>query len=93
MAVVSKRTDKFTIILEEEETGFSVHCPALPGCVSQGDDRLVALANIKEAIESILDLSDVPPPLPETPALIADEFREVLDCRWQDELPYSGVFL
>ncbi len=93
MTAVSKRTDKFTVILEEEETGFSVHCPAIPGCVSQGDNRQVALAGIKEAIEAILDLSDVPPPLPETSALIAEEIREVLDARKQDGLPYSGISL
>ena len=82
----------FTVILEKEsDGGYSVYCPAIPGCVSQGDNRQVALANIKQAIESIRVLSDVPPPLPETPALFAEEIREVLDGRQQDGLPYSGV--
>ncbi len=49
---VTKRT--FTVILElEEDGGFSVHCPALPGCVSQGDDRQTALSNVKEAIKLV----------------------------------------
>jgi predicted RNase H-like HicB family nuclease len=48
--------DKFIVILEpEEDGGYSVHCPALPGCVSQGDTRQAALENIKEAIQLVLE--------------------------------------
>lgn len=39
-----------TVFLEEEDGGFSVTVPALPGCVSQGDSFEEALNNIKEAI-------------------------------------------
>jgi predicted RNase H-like HicB family nuclease len=46
---------KFKVILEhEEEGGYSVHCPALKGCHSQGETVEEALANIKEAIEGYL---------------------------------------
>lgn len=87
-------SNRFTLILEEEsEGGYSVYCPALPGCTSQGDDRQMALANIREAIESILELPDVPSLLAETPALIAEEIREVLHGRQQDGLEYARVFL
>jgi len=34
-----------------EDGGFVVECPALPGCVSEGDTVEEALANIKDAIE------------------------------------------
>jgi len=45
----------FDIILEEEDDGaYSVHCPALKGCHSQGTTRDEALANIREAIELYL---------------------------------------
>ncbi|MCH8987592.1 MAG: type II toxin-antitoxin system HicB family antitoxin [Chloroflexi bacterium] len=48
---------QFTVILEPEpDGGYSVHCPALPGCVSQGDDRKSALANIQEAIVLALEV-------------------------------------
>lgn len=48
---------KFTVILEpEKDGGYSVHCPVLPGCVSQGDSLDEALANIREAIEGILEV-------------------------------------
>jgi predicted RNase H-like HicB family nuclease len=30
-------------------------CPAIPGCVSQGEDRESALANIEEAIAACLE--------------------------------------
>lgn len=43
---------KYTIILEREpDGGFVVSVPALPGCVSQGETREAALANIREAAE------------------------------------------
>ena len=50
---------KFTVILEQEnDGGYSAYCPALPGCVSQGDDLNSAMDNIKEAIELVLEVTD-----------------------------------
>jgi predicted RNase H-like HicB family nuclease len=43
------------VLYTEEEGGYSVEVPALPGCFSQGDTLEEALANIKEAIECYLD--------------------------------------
>jgi len=46
------------IVLEEEEDGtFSVHCPALKGCHSQGETRDEALQNIQEAIQLYLEVA------------------------------------
>jgi predicted RNase H-like HicB family nuclease len=43
---------RYTIVLEQEaDGGYVVSVLALPGCVSQGDTRSEALANIREAIE------------------------------------------
>ena len=43
---------KYTVILEREaDGGYVVSVPLLPGCVSEGDTRDEALANIREAIE------------------------------------------
>lgn len=43
---------KYTVVLEgESDGGFVVSVPVLPGCVSQGDTRDEALANIREAVE------------------------------------------
>ena len=45
------RNYEFSVVFEQEEDGgYSVYCPMLPGCVSQGDTYEEALANIKEAI-------------------------------------------
>ena len=49
------------------EDGFWVaECPSLPGCVSQGESREKAIANIREAIEGyVLALQDDKLPIPE----------------------------
>jgi predicted RNase H-like HicB family nuclease len=50
---------KVKVILEpSDEGGFTVFVPALPGCISEGDNREEALANIREAIELYLEPSD-----------------------------------
>ncbi len=47
---------KLKIILEaSEDGGYTVYVPSLPGCVSEGDTKEEALANIKEAIELYLE--------------------------------------
>ena len=43
------------VFLEEEDGGYSVSVPALPGCFSQGDRFEEAVDNIKEAIELYLE--------------------------------------
>ena len=55
---------KFTVILEpQKDGGFTVSVPALPGCISEGENREEALKNIKEAIELYLEVlkEDVKP--------------------------------
>lgn len=48
---------KYTVVLEpQEEGGFTVQCVEIPGAISQGETRIEALANIKEAIELVLDV-------------------------------------
>ncbi len=82
---------KFTVILEPEEIGYSIQCPALPGCVSQGDSREEALSNIREAIEGILALREkhnMPFPK-ETPELMAKEIRCCLEDRRAEGLPLT----
>jgi predicted RNase H-like HicB family nuclease len=46
---------RYTVLLEPEENGFVVSVPALPGCISQGDTRDDALANIREAISLYIE--------------------------------------
>src|SRR5262249_25335515 len=42
------------VLLPDEECGFTALVPALPGCISEGDTREEALANIREAVEGYL---------------------------------------
>jgi predicted RNase H-like HicB family nuclease len=57
---------RYTVVLEQEQDGgYVASVPALPGCVSQGDTREAALANIREAIELYLDdCRDAGDPIP-----------------------------
>ena len=43
------------VIIYPGEDGYWVaECPSLPGCVSQGENKELALANIKEAINGYI---------------------------------------
>ncbi len=45
-----------TVLLESsDEGGFTAIVPSLPGCISEGDTRDEALANIREAIDLYLE--------------------------------------
>ncbi len=47
---------RYTVILEQGDDGYVVvHCPALPGCWSQGKTRAEAISNAREAIELYLE--------------------------------------
>lgn len=51
---------RLKVVLEpSDEGGYTVFVPALRGCISEGDSREEALANIREAIELYLDRTDV----------------------------------
>jgi len=57
--VVSRRGNekmRLTVVLEpSEDGGYTVYVPALPGCISEGETKEEALANIKEAIKLYLE--------------------------------------
>ena len=47
---------KLKIVLEpSDEGGYTVYVPSLPGCISEGNTKEEAMANIKEAIELYLE--------------------------------------
>jgi len=49
---------KYRVAIRKTDEGFSVSCPGLPGCWSQGKTREEALDNIKSAIEEYLAARD-----------------------------------
>jgi len=83
---------KFTVVLSPEAGGgFSAVCPALPGCVSQGDSLEKSLTNIREAIELCLEVrkeQGLGVPI-ETPELVAEEVRDCLKDRAEEGLPLT----
>jgi predicted RNase H-like HicB family nuclease len=48
----------YKVILHESEEGYSVSCPGLPGCWSQGETEEEALENIQDAIKEYLATVD-----------------------------------
>lgn len=47
---------KYTVILEKgQESGYVAYAPALRECVSQGQTREEALANLKEAMQLYIE--------------------------------------
>jgi len=52
------RGDRYCVLLheDEEDNGYWVECPNLPGCASQGDTVSEALEMIKDAIEGHLQV-------------------------------------
>ena len=48
---------KFLTTLERDEDGVWIaECPSIPGCVSQGETRDEAIANVREAIAACLEV-------------------------------------
>ena len=59
---------RYTIMIrEDEDGGFLVSCPDLPGCHCEGDTPEDAISNIKEAIHCYLESlkkDNLPIPMP-----------------------------
>jgi predicted RNase H-like HicB family nuclease len=62
---------RYRVLIEQDEDGvFVAECPSLPGCVSQGKTRKVAIENIRDAIHGYLESLEkhnepIPPPIDE----------------------------
>ena len=64
------------VAYHEELGGYSVVCPSLPGCHTQGETLEEALANMKEAIVlhiEVLEGDGLPVPSPVEPLLTSVE--------------------
>jgi predicted RNase H-like HicB family nuclease len=60
---------RYKVVLQRTEEGFSVSCPGLPGCWSQGNSEQEALENIQDAIREYIAAVDE--------SLKSEEVREV----------------
>jgi predicted RNase H-like HicB family nuclease len=52
------RMATYRVVLRQSEEGFSVSCPGLPGCWSQGATEEEALANIQVAIREYVEAAE-----------------------------------
>jgi predicted RNase H-like HicB family nuclease len=48
----------YRVVLYRSEEGYSVSCPGLPGCWSEGETEEEALANIRVAISEYVDAAE-----------------------------------
>jgi len=48
----------YRVVLRKSEEGYSVSCPGLPGCWSQGETEAEALANIQIAIREYVEAAE-----------------------------------
>ena len=48
----------YKVLLQKSDEGYSVSCPGLPGCWSQGETEEEALENIRDAIQEYLAAVD-----------------------------------
>jgi predicted RNase H-like HicB family nuclease len=76
---------RFPVVVYKEPTGgYSVLCPSLPGCHSQGETLEEALANVQEAIVLFLEVLEedgIRIPEPTEPLLTSVEIeRRVQVC-------------
>jgi len=49
---------KYKVSIKKTDEGYSVWCPGLPGCWSQGETEAEALDNVKDAIRTYLATMD-----------------------------------
>jgi len=68
---------RYRIFIEQDEDGmFVAECPSLPGCISQGNTRKIAISNIHDAIKGYLEsLKKHNEPIPPS---IQEEIIEVI---------------
>jgi predicted RNase H-like HicB family nuclease len=65
----------YKVALRRTDEGYSVSCPGLPGCWSQGDSEEEALDNTREAIREYLAAAERYCP---RPGLTVEQFKKLL---------------
>ena len=49
---------RYKVNVKKTDEGYSICCPGLPGCWSQGETEREALENIKDAIQAYLETAE-----------------------------------
>ena len=67
----TERAMRYRVLIQQDEDGIYVaEVPSLPGCISQGETREEAVAQVREAIAAYLESlqergEPIPPPITE----------------------------
>jgi predicted RNase H-like HicB family nuclease len=70
------------VLLKEEDGGYYVIVPALPGCVTQGGTVEQCLERAREAIQSYLKALEIEDdPVPEETGIVSFEMGEAQEAR------------
>ena len=74
--------NRYVVVLKptshEDEVGYTVTVPALPGCITEGDTVEEALLNAKEAIQAyVMSLKDRGLPIPPSDEVVTSLEVEV----------------
>lgn len=81
----------YTVVLspEPDSDWYSVSCPALPGCATQGENRDDAIRMVIEAMTVWIEVAEEhgESPLPETPELIGAAIEFVLNWKAEEGWP------
>jgi predicted RNase H-like HicB family nuclease len=64
----------YKVVLIHSDEGYSISCPSLPGCATEGQTEAEALDNMKVAIREYLEVTEE---MRTTPEKLEVEFREV----------------
>ncbi len=56
MLITSSATERIVLLYPDEDGYIIAEVPSLPGCISQGENRQIALKNIQEAMELHLEV-------------------------------------
>ena len=52
---ITQNNYRFAAVIEQDDDGFFAYCPELPGCHTQGSSHEEALANLKDAIQAVIE--------------------------------------
>ena len=52
---MTNSVDSKVVFEPSDEGGYTVYVPSMPGCISEGDTKEEALANLREAIQLYLE--------------------------------------
>lgn len=70
-------------LLREDEGGYAVVVPALPGCITQGPNLAQALERVKEAIAGYLEtLQAHGEPIPKDSPTVTFDLDDAHRARW-----------